>query len=166
VSKTSTSTLPRKGPATRRATEKVAAKTDPRSTEGGMDWAAFDALTDEEVIARALTDPDNLPMTEESRKHMKRLPRVMSLRRTMLRMTQEEFAETFQIPIGTLRDWEQGRTEPDQAAKAYLKVIAADPYLVRLALAHRPGDPPPIAYAESPPKRARKPLEKREWPKP
>lgn len=133
--------------------------------EGGMDWAAFDAMTNDEVIARALTDPDNPPRSREQLARMKRLPRVMSLRRIMLRMTQEEFADTFQIPIGTLRDWEQGRTEPDQAAKAYLKVIAADPYLVRLALAHRPGDPPPIAFDESPPKRARKPLEKREWPK-
>jgi putative transcriptional regulator len=26
----------------------------------------------------------------------------------------------------TLRDWKQGRTEPDEAALAYLKVIAAD----------------------------------------
>jgi putative transcriptional regulator len=25
-----------------------------------------------------------------------------------------------------LRDWEQGRTEPDQPARAYLKVIAGD----------------------------------------
>ena len=29
--------------------------------------------------------------------------------------------------IGTLRDWEQGRTEPDQPAKAYLTLIARDP---------------------------------------
>ena len=29
-------------------------------------------------------------------------------------------------PDRTLRDWEQWRSEPDQAALAYLKVIAAD----------------------------------------
>ena len=33
--------------------------------EGGMDWAAFDAMTNDEVIARALTDPDNPPWSEE-----------------------------------------------------------------------------------------------------
>ena len=43
-----------------------------------------------------------------------------------LGFTQEEFAARYQIPIGTLRDWEQGRTEPDQPARAYLKVIAYD----------------------------------------
>ena len=28
---------------------------------------------------------------------------------------------------GTLRDWEQGRSQPDQPARAYLAVIARDP---------------------------------------
>ena len=37
-------------------------------------------------------------------------------------------------PIGTLRDWEQGRVEPDQAARAYLTVIAREPETVREAL--------------------------------
>jgi transcriptional regulator with XRE-family HTH domain len=44
-----------------------------------------------------------------------------------LGLTQQEFADRYRIPIGTLRDWEQGRTEPDQAARAYLNVIARDP---------------------------------------
>jgi putative transcriptional regulator len=39
--------------------------------------------------------------------------------------------------VGTLRDWEQGRKEPDAAAKAYLHVIASEPELVRKALAKR-----------------------------
>ena len=30
-------------------------------------------------------------------------------------------------PVGTLRDWEQGRSEPDQPARAYLLVIARAP---------------------------------------
>jgi len=44
-----------------------------------------------------------------------------------LQLTQEEFAARYQIPIGTLRDWEQGRSEPDAPARAYLRVIAGDP---------------------------------------
>jgi putative transcriptional regulator len=103
-----------------------------------MDWARFDALTDEEVIARAMTDPDNKPLTDADLARMKRRPRAYIVRRA-LRMTQEEFAEAYRIPVGTLRDWEQGRTEPDQANRAYLKVIAVDPEFVRRALAQRPG---------------------------
>ena len=103
-----------------------------------MDWAKFKALTDDEVIARAMTDPDNKPLTGADFARMKRRPRAYIVRRA-LRMTQEEFAEAYRIPIGTLRDWEQGRTEPDQANRAYLKVIAVDPEFVRRALAQRPG---------------------------
>jgi putative transcriptional regulator len=102
-----------------------------------MDWAKFSRLTDEEVVARALTDPDNPPLTEQDLKRMKRRSRAYVIRRA-LRMTQEEFAAAYQIPVGMLRDWEQGRTEPDQANRAYLKVIAVDPEFVRRALAEWP----------------------------
>jgi putative transcriptional regulator len=71
-------------------------------------------------------DPDNMPLTPERQAKMKRIPRARTLRR-QLALTQEEFAERYQIPIGTLRDWEQGRSEPDAPAKALLKLIAADP---------------------------------------
>lgn len=104
-----------------------------------MDWEAFKALTDEEVIARARADTDNQPLTDADFARMKRRPRVYIVRRA-LHMTQEEFSEAFRIPIGTLRDWEQGRTEPDQANRAYLKVIAVDPEFVKRALALRPGE--------------------------
>ena len=73
-----------------------------------------------------MTDPDNKPLTKDDARRMKRRPRAYIVRRA-LRMTQEEFAAAYGIPIGTLRDWEQGRTEPDHANRAYLKVIAADP---------------------------------------
>jgi putative transcriptional regulator len=35
-----------------------------------------------------------------------------------LGLTQQEFSVRFLIPLGTLRDWEQGAAEPDQAARA------------------------------------------------
>jgi putative transcriptional regulator len=68
---------------------------------------------------------------------MKRVPRARTLRRA-LGLSQEEFAARFHIPIGTLRDWEQGRAEPDQAARAYLEVIASAPDVVRKALGRKP----------------------------
>ncbi len=64
---------------------------------------------------------------------MRVVPRARTLRRA-LGLTQEEFATRYQIPIGTLRDWEQGRAEPDQPARAYLKAIAGAPEAVRRAL--------------------------------
>ena len=35
------------------------------------DWARVDAMTDEEVEANALSDPDNPPWTEEELQHLK-----------------------------------------------------------------------------------------------
>ncbi len=102
------------------------------------DWTRFDAMTEEEVHAAALRDPDAQPLTEERLAGMKRVPRAKTLRR-LLGLTQEEFAARFHIPIGTLRDWEQGRAEPDQTARAYLKVIAGNAQAVQQALETVPG---------------------------
>ena len=89
------------------------------------DWNALATMTDADIAAAAMTDKDNRPLADQDLKRMKRRPRVFVMRRA-LQLSQEAFAARFQIPLGTLRDWEQGRTEPDQAATAYLKVIAAD----------------------------------------
>jgi putative transcriptional regulator len=62
---------------------------------------------------------------------------VKGLRRT-LGLTQEEFCARFRIPLGTLRDWEQGRSEPDKPAKAYLQAIAGDADAVSRALQSKP----------------------------
>ena len=98
------------------------------------DWARVRAMTDEEVTAAAMSDPDAQPMTPEQLRTARRVPRAKTLRRA-LALTQEEFAVRYHIPLGTLRDWEQGRCEPDQPARAYLAVIANDPEGVKRALA-------------------------------
>ena len=94
-------------------------------------------MTEEEIHAAALSDPEALPMTEAELRNARRVPRVKTMRRA-LHLTQEEFAARYHIPLGTLRDWEQGRSEPDQTAKAYLKVIAANPEAIYQALQFTP----------------------------
>ena len=49
-------------------------------------------------------------------------------------MTQEQFARTYRLPLGTVRDWEQGRTRPDALALASLAVIEREPEAARRAL--------------------------------
>ena len=97
------------------------------------DWRRADAMTDEDIHAAALADPDSQPLTPERLAQMKRTPQVKVIRRA-LDLSQEEFAARFRIPLGTLRDWEQGRKEPDAAARAYLVVIARNPSAVSEAL--------------------------------
>ena len=97
------------------------------------DWKNFDAMTEEQRHAAALGDPDAQPVTPENIGRMKRTPQVKVIRRA-LGLSQEDFASRFHIPLGTLRDWEQSRKEPDAAARAYLAVIARNPDAVRDAL--------------------------------
>ena len=111
-----------------------------RPMEDKTDWARLRAMTDEEVMAAAISDPDVRPLTDEQLRTARRVPRAKTLRRA-LALTQEEFALRYHIPLGTLRDWEQGRCDPDQPARAYLTVIAHDPEGVQRTLAKfgRPG---------------------------
>ena len=108
-----------------------------RPLKDKTDWQRLRTMTDDEVTAAALADPDARPATAEQLRRARRVPRTKTLRRA-LHLTQEEFAARYRIPIGTLRDWEQGRCEPDQPARAYLTVIAHDPEGVQRALRAQP----------------------------
>jgi putative transcriptional regulator len=106
------------------------------------DWSRLDAMSEAETHAAALSDPDAIPLSEADMDRMRRTPRARIVRRA-LGLSQEGFADRYRIPIGTLRDWEQGRCEPDQAARAYLTVIARAPDMVRKALEGGPMDRDP-----------------------
>ena len=83
-------------------------------------------MTEEAIERAARADPDAQPLTETDLRRMRRTPQAKIIRRA-LDLTQEEFAARYRIPLGTLRDWEQGRAEPDQPTRAYLTLIARDP---------------------------------------
>lgn len=110
----------------------------PDGTERPFPDTPMRPMTEAEVSAAAAADPDARSMSEEEFQRARKVPRAKTLRRA-LGLTQEEFAGRYHIPIGTLRDWEQGRSEPDQPARAYLTVIARDPEGVRRALEAKPG---------------------------
>lgn len=97
------------------------------------DWELFDSLSDEEVLAGAMSDPDAQPTSSADLQTFQWVISVKELR-TQLAMTQEQFAGTFNLSLATVRDWEQARTQPDQAARTLLRVIAYNPDLVREAL--------------------------------
>ena len=97
------------------------------------DWSRLDAMTEEQRRAAALADPDAQPLSDADMDRMRPTSRLKIIRRA-LGLTQEEFAARYQIPVGTLRDWEQGTKQPDQAARAYLRAIAGDPAGVQRAL--------------------------------
>ena len=130
---------------TRRTTTRVRQR-DERQSENALheeatslvepqtDWARLEAMTDEEALQNALDDPDSQPLTPELRSRLRRVPNPKAIRLAM-GLSQEAFARRFEIAVGTLRDWEQGAHIPDSTAKAYLRVIEADPDAVVQALA-------------------------------
>jgi putative transcriptional regulator len=96
-------------------------------------WRTFDAMSEEKRHRAALADPDCPPATEAQLARARRVPTVRALRKK-LKMTQEEFAARFHLPLGTIRDWEQGAHRPDKAARVLLTIIANDPDAVTRAL--------------------------------
>jgi putative transcriptional regulator len=107
---------------------KLNAKRPPKS-----DWHAFDAMSEADRHKAALADADALPATKTQLARARRVPSVRALRQK-LNMTQEQFAARFHLPLGTVRDWEQGAHRPDKAAQVLLTIIAKDPDAVARAL--------------------------------
>jgi putative transcriptional regulator len=54
--------------------------------------------------------------------------------RRQLRMSQQEFAKAYRIPLRTLQGWEQGQRQPDAPAVAYLQAIARLPKQIKSAI--------------------------------
>jgi len=100
-------------------------------------WARLRSKSNDQVLAEARADPTALPVEDRKSGNLGSVGRVSLAKRIRwgLHMSQAEFAKTFRIPLGTLRDWEQHRRDPDQATQAYLEVIAREPDVVRRALA-------------------------------
>jgi putative transcriptional regulator len=55
--------------------------------------------------------------------------------REQMGLSQSAFANRFGLSIYSLRNWEQGKRQPDPAARAYLKVIEKAPEVVSKVLA-------------------------------
>jgi putative transcriptional regulator len=105
----------------------------PSGAEEALDTPSLAPMSAAEIETRAARDRENPQLSDAQAGKLRPVPRVKTLRRA-LALTQEEFAARYRIPLGTLRDWEQGRSVPDQPAKAYLTVIARDPKGVERAL--------------------------------
>jgi putative transcriptional regulator len=110
-------------------------KLDPNNlpTLSLAEYARLDALTDAQITAAAITDPDNPPLTADEMARMEAASMVRKVRaRTGL--SQDRFAKRYHINVGRLRDLEQGRTKADSALLAYLAVIDQEPEAVNRAL--------------------------------
>lgn len=97
------------------------------------DWQRLDAMTDEEITAAALADPDAQPLTLEQLEAMRRPRPLCKVVRNKLHMTRQRFSEAYGIPFETLRAWERHEAEPTEVEFAYLRLIEREPELAKLA---------------------------------
>ena len=85
-------------------------------------------------IMEGIEDATAFVQGKHSRAHVVAGPDIKALRKR-IKMTQAMFAKTYCLPLGTVKDWEQGRRQPDAPARALLAVIEKNPEAVKKALA-------------------------------
>ncbi len=91
----------------------------------------MDAQSDAEIARNVAGDPDAAAILTGG----ETAAAIARTVRKRLGLSQAAFAARFHVPVGTLRDWEQNRRQPDAPALAYLRVIAREPDMVARALA-------------------------------
>ena len=90
---------------------------------GRVNVAQVAAVTEDDTrrhIAEDGLDPDD-PLTGFTP-----MSKVVEVRQKA-EMSQDTFAQALHVPVKTIRNWEQGRSKPDPAARALLAIVADDP---------------------------------------
>ncbi len=86
--------------------------------EGRIDPAIVDGTTEAEIA---------LQQQEDEAQAMQDMARYARRVRRRLGLTQVEFARRIDVPLETIRNWEQGKRGPTGAARALLRVLDKAP---------------------------------------
>ena len=97
-----------------------------------MTKRAFDKIMAGLADAKAYLDGSAEPA--RYRVHVPEAVDVKAIR-SRLGLSQEAFAATYGFAVTAVRDWEQGRRQPDRSARILLKVVEKEPEAVARALA-------------------------------
>ena len=93
--------------------------------KGRVDKRRLDAITEREIVLQQKAD--DVDALLDAAKFARRV-------RKRLGLTQLEFSNRIDVPLDTIRNWEQGKRCPTGAAKALLKVLNKSPESALLAL--------------------------------
>lgn len=98
-----------------------------------MSKRAFDKIMEGLDQARAYLDG-----TADKRHYRVHVPEKVDVRkiRARLGLSQEAFAATYGFALSAVRDWEQGRRNPERSARILLKIVEKEPEAVTRALGH------------------------------
>lgn len=97
-----------------------------------MSKRAFDKIKSGLDEARAYLDG-----AADKRRYRVHVPETIDVRkiRARLGLTQAAFAATYGFALSAVRDWEQGRRQPERSARILLKIVQKEPDAVTRALA-------------------------------
>ena len=93
--------------------------------EGRVDKRRLDRTTQSDIARQQRADAAERML--DAAKFTRRV-------RKRLGLTQQEFSQRIDVPLDTIRNWEQGKRSPTGAAKALLKVLDRAPEAALVAL--------------------------------
>ena len=102
-------------------TKTIRVKLDPsnlRLPKGRVDLRQLEHTSEQDISAQQRED--DAAALQDSAKFARRV-------RKRLGLTQEEFSDRIEVPVNTIRNWEQGKRSPTGAAKALLRVLDKAP---------------------------------------
>ena len=112
-----------------------------RTRASTVDRAKADATTEADILAQRAADPD-APSEMPAGARSVEPPKALRVR---LGLTQPEMAAAIGIPVGTWRNWEQGRVRLDPAAHALLRILSREPAVALAALSPAEADTGAVA---------------------
>lgn len=101
-----------------------------------FDWSKIDAMTDADIARQVKSNPDAAPIGDlKGGVWVQPIKgaQIRALRRKM-KLSQSRFAYRFGFRLRTVQEWEQGRRQPEEAARILLRVIEHEPAAVMRAL--------------------------------
>lgn len=93
--------------------------------QGKVDLVRVDATTERQIAEHQLADDNDA--VQDAAKFAVRV-------RRRLRLSQSQLAERIDVPIETIRNWEQGKRCPTGAARALFKILDREPEAALRAL--------------------------------
>lgn len=94
-----------------------------RATRPTMDLAKIAATKEEDTRRHQIEDGED---PDAPLPPFRLVPSVRAIR-TRLGMTQEAFAKAINVPVATVRNWEQSRTGMDPAVRSLLRIVEREP---------------------------------------
>ncbi|MCL4183472.1 MAG: helix-turn-helix domain-containing protein [Burkholderiaceae bacterium] len=93
--------------------------------KGRVDRSKLDATTEADLAVQ---------QAQDDAEAMRDAARFVRRVRRRLGLTQQEFARRIDVPLDTIRNWEQGKRHPTGAARSLLKVLDRMPKAALSAL--------------------------------